>query len=561
MLEKSQRAHKANSSARLSGGNAVNTANSLTDVQTANLTSAILQKQKEPEGKLETVKIYPRPKFLYSMRHNTLSNEQAIDDLIDNCLDVDVDASRIDIYYKKDEYIALVDNGSGMNYKILEDAMKLGSAGRHRPNATDLGLYGIGLKNSATSLGKRLVVVTKSANNNHYTAIYDIEEIVERGEFEIPIYESSSSEITLFNSYTNNSDHGTVLLISKLDRIAIPGERAFTNALVKNIGETFRVYITDGKEIYVNNTKVRAIEPLAGFGDYQTEINDQEYEFQRPDGSPFTIRIKFGFLPNLSEKTDKNNLPLNISMENQGIYIMRNNRQLERATWLKLRTPHNQINRVRAEMFITGETDDVFFINFEKNKIQLHQWFKDKLWDKIKGIVSSYEDRAKLDKRTNQATDDETAKELLQIKQDIDSRASRIAPLRTKNKKTTNETTTENSRTKNVVQNNPQEEVVAVDRPSSRRELITFDHGNLELSYICHFEDTGNGSVKIRWNVNHVFYSYFNSLQKDTKTAFTKLLLSMGRAILYFSNETEDYARMMNDFQIRMGDELRKLMD
>jgi hypothetical protein len=71
----------------------------------------------------------------------------------------------------------------------------------------------------------------------------------------------------------------------------------------------------------------------------------------------------------------------------------------------------------------------------------------------------------------------------------------------------------------------------------------------------------GNGALRIRWNIDHVFHSFFSEQDIDTKAAFTKLLLALGRAIVTLANETDEYAQMMDDFQLRIGDEFRKLMD
>lgn len=95
-------------------------------------------------------------KFLASLRNNSLSDVQAIADLVDNSLDLDVDASRIEIT-KHDDVLTIADNGSGMTLDVLVDAMKLGSSGKDDPTDTDLGLFGIGLKNSSLAMGRRLL--------------------------------------------------------------------------------------------------------------------------------------------------------------------------------------------------------------------------------------------------------------------------------------------------------------------------------------------------------------------------------------------------------------------
>jgi hypothetical protein len=47
----------------------------------------------------------------------------------------------------------------------------------------------------------------------------------------------------------------------------------------------------------------------------------------------------------------------------------------------------------------------------------------------------------------------------------------------------------------------------------------------------------------------------------QTQSAFSKLLFSLGRAIVKLANSTPEYEKAMDDLQVQMGDEFRKLMD
>lgn len=512
------------------------------------------------------VDVYPRPKFLFSFRHNTLTNSQALGDLADNALDDDVSASRISFIYEKDKHLIISDNGNGMTLPVLTDAMRLGSAGKHLPKASDRGLFGIGMKNSSMSLGKSLKVVTKTEDEGYFTAIYDIDDMVSIGDFKIPIYKSSTAEIAEFNRINEDSTSGTVLTITKLDRVEIRSEKHFCSILKNYLGEVFRVFINDGVSFLVNGETVQALEPLKSYTDQETEINDQTYDFKRPDGSSFSIRIKFGFLPQILE-TEKTPYPL--SLDNQGFYVLRNNRQLVRATWFNnIRVRDNHLNRIRAEIMLSGDLDDVFYINYEKNNIILHKWFKDALREKVKGVIKAYEDRHRNDTKISRSTDEESLKNFEKIKENIDQRANRLAPIKTKKRNLENSpsTLTESSNFNGNggilhSSENPAPEIAALSRPTKKQSLVEFELGRLGLHHICYFEDAGNGAVRIRWNVDHVFYEYFNSLGTETQTAFTKLLLALGRGIIKLSNDTDEYYKMLNDLQIEIGDELRKLMD
>ena len=506
---------------------------------------------------LVRVPIMPKPKLLASLRNNTLSNFEATADLIDNSLDLDVDASRILITKNSDQLI-IVDNGAGMNEEILKDAMCLGSSGKDDPTNTDLGLFGIGLKNSSLAIGRSLTVITKSIGDIHYTAIYDLDEILSSNEFLIPLGPSSIEEINQFQTLNNGFESGTVLIIEKLDRVSYKRDGDFANGLIKHLGEVFRYFIKDGKEIIVNGKLVEAIEPLKAYytTNEETEINDQTFDFEKHDGTRFSLRIKIGFMPSPTKSESKRH---SINIENQGFYVLRNNRQIFRGTWFGIWAKHNSLNRVRVEIFFGGNNDDIFKINFEKNHhSELSQWFIDSLKQKIGGIITSLSERAKIESKVEQNNDDE---DLGRIKDDIDNKANRVAPL--SYKRDTNEPT--NRQKKQVPKEGNENKVSSTNyhegTKKRKRDLVDFAFGHLGGSYICNFEDMGNGALRIRWNVDHIFHNFFTGQNIETKAAFTKLLLALGRGIVTLSNETEEYAQMMEDFQLRIGDEFRKLMD
>lgn len=500
------------------------------------------------------VQIVPRPSFLLSFRHNTLTNAEAIGDLVDNSLEIDVNASRVSIT-KSPNQIVIADNGCGMSLETLCDALILGP--RHVPSETDLGLFGIGLKNAPISIGRKFTVITKAASSNHVTAVYDLDELLELNEFKLPIGESTTKEVEWFNSFTQNSSTGTVIIIEELDRVTASSDKAFINDLKKYLGEVFRVFIKDKKEIVVNNEKLEYRDLLKAYYTTQeeTEINDQIYEFERPSGGKFNVRIRFGFFPRPLEN-EKNQHKLNI--ENQGFYVMRNDRQLVRATWFKLFSKHNEFNRVRAEIFTSGAVDDVFLINYEKNTIDLRQWFKDSLRDKIGSVITSYKERIKKENIAIKQHNPENDETHVRIADEINSKANRISQIRKKVDGSKVEDDGNQTETKTRSKKVDKAQVIET---KMKKELVHFATGKMEFSRICMFEDMGNGSLCIRWNVDHPFYLFYLSQTLEVQAGFAKLLFALGRSVVILSAEEEEYAVRLCDLELRMGEEFRKLME
>jgi len=82
----------------------------------------------------------PNPaKLLDSLRSTGYDNYNAIMDIIDNCIDADAQNIWINIGGKADKLIiTIADDGKGMNYEILNQALKLGSETEKEINS-DLG--------------------------------------------------------------------------------------------------------------------------------------------------------------------------------------------------------------------------------------------------------------------------------------------------------------------------------------------------------------------------------------------------------------------------------------
>ena len=103
--------------------------------------------------------------LMSSMRSMGYTFEAAIADIVDNS--ISAAASEIQIRFPVDPidlFVAVCDNGSGMNRDELFDAMKYGSSlKRGKRQESDLGRFGLGLKSASLSQCRKLTVVSKKA--------------------------------------------------------------------------------------------------------------------------------------------------------------------------------------------------------------------------------------------------------------------------------------------------------------------------------------------------------------------------------------------------------------
>ena len=84
--------------------------------------------------------------LLVALRSVGYTNEAAIADILDNS--IAGSATKIELYFDWDNRrIVIADNGLGMDYQQLMDAMEIGSADPNeiRPSE-DLGRFGLGMK-------------------------------------------------------------------------------------------------------------------------------------------------------------------------------------------------------------------------------------------------------------------------------------------------------------------------------------------------------------------------------------------------------------------------------
>src|SRR5439155_2223638 len=102
------------------------------------------------------------PVLLESMRAIGYSFESALADIIDNS--ISASAKNIDVRFSPygEPYVAIIDDGWGINPEKLTDAMRHGSSDpRLQRYRLDLGRFGLGLKTGSLSQCRRLTVVSK----------------------------------------------------------------------------------------------------------------------------------------------------------------------------------------------------------------------------------------------------------------------------------------------------------------------------------------------------------------------------------------------------------------
>jgi hypothetical protein len=335
-------------------------------------------------------------KLLSSLRSTGYSSYSAIADIIDNSFDAN--ATKVDVFVnreKGDITISIVDDGEGMDYDTLDQALRLGSK-TERNIETDLGRYGMGLVTASLSIGRCLRVLS-GHNGDDYCSFgcQDIDEVIKQNAF-----------VKTMQKLENKKHSGTRVQISKTDQLQNKHIPTFVSTLAGKLTRIYRHFLAAGKKITVRyeDGKKNGVIAL----DHTSEIlfhpktqiwSNEAYEITL-NGKTGKLRIKLFLLPNFSTGVNRK---LGINQANQGFSVLRNNREIAYGKSFGLFAKHNTMNRFRAELFYPAVFDEEMGLSFTKQTIEPNQQILDKIATELSGQIRSI--RSKLEKEQVKSED------------------------------------------------------------------------------------------------------------------------------------------------------------
>lgn len=265
--------------------------------------------------------------FSLTLRHLEYDNDAAIADIIDNSLETEVNSKNIKVEFTKEKdskgvrnlisEIRIIDDGCGMTMKTLKEAMALGA--NTGKNDKTLGKYGAGLKTASLSIGKSLRVLTKIDDGELVMAYLDVDECNNEDELLIDYstIEEDSKFYKLFHAETG-SNHGTIVIIGKLDRLTNRNVYSFADILSKKLRIYFNKFIeAEYCNIFVGGKKLLFYDTIGNKSELNTELLD-ETSFNINDIEA-TVKAWYVPLNKASEGTFENCLGRN--NKNAGLYI------------------------------------------------------------------------------------------------------------------------------------------------------------------------------------------------------------------------------------------------
>jgi hypothetical protein len=251
----------------------------------------------------------PTKDFFVSMLTRDISLDDAVLDLLDNCVD---GILRNDL--KKDDdtpykgryahvvvengYFSIADNCGGIPWSLKDYAFRMGrTVDAPNTNLPTVGVYGIGMKRAIFKIGRACVIQTWNGAD-----AYDVE-------FDEDWLKNENSwSLEAHASKTKPKERGTTIIIEKLNEVVEKefSERRddFVNCLIKAIKSHYSAIIEKGFVIRVNTTDVQPLPVKLAFDQGLSKKAIRPYIYEtRFDGVKVFLAI--GFTRPISNKNEQ----------------------------------------------------------------------------------------------------------------------------------------------------------------------------------------------------------------------------------------------------------------
>jgi hypothetical protein len=349
----------------------------------------------------ERKKIVSDAGFIDSIRNLGLTTTDAVNEFIDNSFD----------HYAKNIWITIHDNngklsmtieddGEGIPPNVIMNALAFG--GRLCVNRITTGKFGWGLSSGACCQSPRTELFSKINKNYFYYNYIDLNELKNTEGYLPPTIKKNP-----FNEYkklhlNKKTKSGTIILLKHLDQAERKTLKSLEHLLTNNLSIVQRKFISSGKNIYINNVKVKFHDPLmledgslgikeSGKGEIYAKVEPIIYKnIKDQKGKPAKIDIKISKLPvkTITEKKLQRKEPFNISPDNQGFYLMRHGRQIAGGQTLHLFARHPTLNYFRGEINFEPCLDSKFGIQTNKSRFSLDEDLRNELNKMLSNIIT-----------------------------------------------------------------------------------------------------------------------------------------------------------------------------
>lgn len=516
------------------------------------------------------INLPPDPaRVMEGLRDTGYDFNTAVADIIDNS--IAANATKVNILLTMDPagevFVYIADNGCGMDFGDLKNAMKYGS--EERENKASLGKFGLGLKTASTAFCRCLSVISKGNDLTARKVQWDLDYIATTGEWNLKQPEITTDE-TEYLEETTKGNSGTLVVWEKIDRLlndyktkasAMKALKKVEQALEFHIAMVYQRYLdVDNKRaqnvvISLNGHEVKPWDPFCLTEENTSVLYEDELEIEMPgDKEISSLTIKAILIPRRDEfSTRMAGEKAKVSNDMQGFYIYRENRLIHFGDWMGMfsKEPHGTL--LRVELSFDHKLDDAFHVDIKKSRILLNE----EIFNYIKDSVMPAPRRA-ADERYRKGTK-KKVEEVSNTAHEASNRSIEEKAKSVENSKVevTDETTGEVQITNQNGTFKHRISIHHVDKPGQYRVIPvdSIDNGMLWAPTIA------EGKHAVELNMGHPYYQkvYYPILTQNVLvTGLDSLIWAMAEAELStFNDETKE---QYEDMRFLVSKCLRKLV-
>ena len=327
---------------------------------------------------------FPAKALLTGLRAIGYSFSTAVSDIIDNS--ISAGSTEIRIYsdpLDETPYFCVLDNGCGMNFNELDNAMLFGSdRGNKLESKLELGRFGLGLKSASLSQCREFTVASKRYGKIRAMS-FDLDVVEREDRLLLKHYETDEINALPLIDELKKYESGTLVIWTKFDKI---------ETRAKRFEDSFRAVVADSKKhvelvfhrfydsvsIFFNNKRIEKRDPflLGSVGRQQTGRTSSI----DIDGSIITVipyTLPFANTLTSEEKALLGN-PKSI-FDEQGFYLYRNERLISWGNWMHMgiRSELNKLARIQVD--IPSSLDSVWMLDVKKSSARIPDKIKDQI--------------------------------------------------------------------------------------------------------------------------------------------------------------------------------------
>lgn len=315
------------------------------------------------------------PILMESTRAVGYSLETAVADIIDNSIAASASRSEIFFFPLGEAYIAVLDNGTGMNEDELNTAMQYGSKDPvDRRGTADLGRFGLGLKTASLSQCRCLSVISKQGE----TLIgrrWDLDHVANACDWSLLLLDQDEIQTVPEIQHLLEKDSGTLVVWQNLDRLQareIQFEQTFgrkMDIVRDHLALVYHRYLSGEAgikklRIEINGERILPADPF--LKDKSTRPMDDEVIVIRGE----KVLVRPYILPHISRMTS-DEIGLLGGKEglrrHQGFYVYRNKRLLVWGTWFRMMRQGDMSKLARIQVDLSNALDDLWALDIKKS--------------------------------------------------------------------------------------------------------------------------------------------------------------------------------------------------